>query len=76
MNIKLLLLATLLLTACQGGAGLDKQSVNQREVANPYSDGTGHDAGYKWAERTGGSCNGNSESFNEGCEEFYRQQGE
>jgi hypothetical protein len=43
------------------------------EIENPYSPGTGHYAGYEWAERTGGDCNGNSNSFNEGCEEYYRQ---
>ena len=46
---------------------------NKIEIGNPYSPGTGHYAGYEWAERTGGSCSGNSESFNEGCEEYYRQ---
>lgn len=45
------------------------------EPENPYSSGTGHSAGYDWAERTGGDCNGNSSSFNEGCEEYYNQQG-
>lgn len=43
------------------------------EIGNPYSPGTGHYAGYEWAEETGGSCMGKSESFNEGCEEYYRQ---
>lgn len=41
---------------------------------NPYEEGSGHYAGYKWAEETGGECNGNSNSFNEGCEEYYAQQ--
>ena len=40
---------------------------------NPYNDGGGHDAGFKWAEENGGDCDGNSESFNEGCAEFVRQ---
>lgn len=43
------------------------------EIGNPYSSDSGHSAGYEWAERTGGACNGNSDSFNEGCEEYYRQ---
>jgi hypothetical protein len=43
---------------------------------NPYDEGSGHYAGYEWAERTGGDCSGNSNSFNEGCEEYYSQQGE
>ncbi len=45
----------------------------QEETGNPYDEGSGHNAGYEWAERTGGNCNGNSASFNEGCEEYYRQ---
>ncbi|MDA8430636.1 MAG: hypothetical protein M0T70_15385 [Geobacteraceae bacterium] len=40
---------------------------------NPYNDGGGHDAGFKWASENGGNCNGNSDSFNEGCAEFARQ---
>lgn len=43
------------------------------EIFNPYSEGSGHYAGYEWAEKTGGSCSGNSTSFIEGCEEYYRQ---
>ena len=46
---------------------------NRIEIGNPYTPGSGHHAGYEWAERTAGSCTGNSESFNEGCEEYYRQ---
>ena len=42
-------------------------------IENPYSQGTGHYAGFEWAERTGGGCSGNSHSFNEGCEEYLRQ---
>ncbi|MBU2213577.1 hypothetical protein KKC44_00790 [Patescibacteria group bacterium] len=71
-------LITVFLIAC--GSGNSSYSDNENEggayVGNPYSDGTGHYAGYEWAERTGGSCNGNSQSFNEGCEEYYRQIGE
>lgn len=43
------------------------------EIGNPYSPRTGHYAGYEWAEQTGGVCLGKSQSFNEGCEEYYRQ---
>jgi hypothetical protein len=44
------------------------------EPSNPYDDGSGHFAGYQWAEENGGaSCNGNSDSFNEGCEEYGQQ---
>jgi hypothetical protein len=42
---------------------------------NPYDDGTGHHAGYDWAEKQGsGECSGNSQSFNEGCEEYETQE--
>ena len=40
---------------------------------NPYNDGGGHDAGFNWAVENGTDCNGNSDSFNEGCAEYYRQ---
>ena len=43
---------------------------------NPYNDEGGHDAGFKWAAENGGNCNGNSDSFNEGCAEFVRQMDE
>ena len=41
---------------------------------NPYGEGTGHYAGYEWAQENGANCNGNSESFNQGCAEYERQQ--
>ncbi len=44
------------------------------EPENPYSPGTGHYAGYEWAENNdAGSCGGDSQSFSEGCEEYLRQ---
>jgi hypothetical protein len=43
------------------------------EPSNPYNDGGGHDAGFNWAMENGGECDGRSDSFNEGCEEYYRQ---
>jgi hypothetical protein len=47
------------------------------EPENPYSEGTGHSAGYEWAEKNGsGSCDGSSQSFNEGCEEYENQDAE
>jgi hypothetical protein len=71
----ILITATFLLTAC-GNSSSNYYDGDAKYAENPYSDGTGHFAGYEWAERTGGSCNGNSESFNEGCEEYYYQVGE
>jgi hypothetical protein len=45
------------------------------EPENPYSAGTGHYAGYEWAEKHGsGDCNSSSTSFNEGCEEYESQE--
>lgn len=47
------------------------------EPSNPYTEGTGHYAEYEWAEnKGGGDCNGSSLSFNEGCEEYERQESE
>lgn len=41
---------------------------------NPYEEGSGHSAGYEWAqEHEVESCGGNSESFREGCEEYQNQ---
>ncbi len=54
-------------------------SVNKevQEPENPYNEGTGHSAGYEWAEENDpSSCNGNSNSFIEGCEEYLSQQEE
>jgi hypothetical protein len=45
------------------------------EPENPYTDGSGHFAGWRWAEENGVSrCGGNSSSFIEGCEEYLNQQ--
>lgn len=47
------------------------------EPSNPYTEGSGHYAGYEWAENRGsGTCSSSSESFNEGCEEYERQESE
>ena len=40
---------------------------------NPFNDGSGHDAGFNWAQDNGVGCIGHSDSFNEGCEEYFRQ---
>lgn len=46
------------------------------EPENPYDEYSEewHYAGFERAERTGGSCDWNSDSFNEGCEEYYEQE--
>lgn len=44
------------------------------EPENPYDEGGGHYAGYSWAEENDvDSCDGNSDSFIEGCEEYVSQ---
>lgn len=44
------------------------------EPENPYSYGSGHYAGFEWAEsKDVSSCGGNSQSFIEGCEEYLIQ---
>jgi hypothetical protein len=50
-------------------------AANCTEPENPYEEGSGHYAGYEWAQSTGaGSCGGNSQSFIEGCEEYQDQE--
>ena len=52
-----------------------KRNCSDLEPDNPYSPGSGHYAGFEWAERNDpASCGGNSNSFIEGCEEYQRQQ--
>lgn len=47
------------------------------EPENPYEEGTGHYAGFEWAENNGSAtCGGSSQSFIEGCEEHQRQESE
>ncbi|MBT4937132.1 hypothetical protein HON22_04395 [Candidatus Peregrinibacteria bacterium] len=75
-NLLILLVLSLVLTSCSDYSENNEEYSIERDVIinidNPYSQGTGHYAGYEWAERKGGACNGNSDSFNEGCEEYYR----
>lgn len=40
---------------------------------NPYDEDSGHYAGYNQAKQNDGVCNGNSDSFNDGCNEYYDQ---
>jgi hypothetical protein len=47
------------------------------EPQNPYDEGSGHYAGYEWAETNNpGTCGGRSQSFTEGCEEYQHQESE
>ena len=73
---RLAIISSLLLLAACGSSNSgysNDDSEGGGYTGNPYAEGTGHYAGYEWAERTGGSCDGNSQSFNEGCEEYYNQ---
>jgi hypothetical protein len=47
--------------------------LRDEEIRNPYPPGSGHHAGYEWARQNEALCASNSESFNEGCEEYRRQ---
>ncbi len=60
-----------------GGINDVGESDYYEEPENPYDEGSGHSAGYEWAEENGvDSCGGNSNSFIEGCEEYLSQQEE
>lgn len=57
--------------------GCNQVSVNKKTpepiIQNPYDEGSGHYAGYNWAQENGGDCSASSDSFNEGCEAYYNQ---
>jgi hypothetical protein len=75
-KISMLVLAAMLLaTGCNSNSSSSKKTKAEECISphNPYNDGGGHDAGFNWAEENGGDCNGNSDSFNEGCSEYHRQ---
>lgn len=65
------------LTGCTSSKHSDAKEdakASCEEPSNPYDEGTGHYAGYEWAESRGsGTCDGSSQSFNEGCEEYESQ---
>ena len=76
-----LTLAGLMLTVgCRSSAPSNSSdssgdAVNCTEPENPYDEGSGHYAGYEWAQSSGsGTCGGNSQSFIEGCEEYESQE--
>jgi hypothetical protein len=81
-SIVLLIALTGLLLFIGCGSSLkeeEERSVENRctEPENPYREGSGHYAGYEWAEKNGGgSCSSSSDSFNEGCEEYESQESE
>lgn len=74
----LFILAIFLISCSQYSSSSDSKITSKKveeciEPQNPYNDGGGHDAGFNWAMENGEDCNGNSDSFNEGCEEYHRQ---
>lgn len=43
------------------------------EPNNTYEEGSGHYAGFQWGEE-GNTCDGNSDSFIQGCEDYESQE--
>ena len=69
-------LAFVAAAACSEGTRDSSQAKKCDGLAprNPYSKGSGHFAGFEWASGNAGSgCDGNSDSFNEGCQDYHRQ---
>lgn len=76
MILLIAVFAVLLLGCDIGSSKLTSKKQNKEECIephNPYNDGGGHDAGFNWAHENGGSCDGRSDSFNEGCAEYFSQ---
>lgn len=58
----------------QSSGSSSYSSRNCLEPENPYGSGSGHYAGFEWAENKSPLyCTGNSNSFIEGCEEYLYQ---
>jgi len=74
--------ALLVVTGCTSSSPPEKDNAQEAarhctEPQNPYEEGTGHYAGYEWAETNNpASCGGRSQSFIEGCEEYQQQESE
>lgn len=75
----------MLIVGCKSSAPSDTSDGNGKvasasdctEPENPYDEGSGHYAGFEWAENNDpGVCGGNSQSFIEGCEEYESQEAE
>jgi hypothetical protein len=64
-------------TTSSNSDGAEAAQKECTEPENPYDEGTGHYAGYEWAEQNSPSaCGGRSQSFIEGCEEYQQQESE
>jgi len=78
----LTLLAALVVIDCTSSTSSERTNGEESarhcsEPHNPYNEGTGHYAGYEWAETNNpGTCGGRSQSFIEGCEEYQQQESE
>jgi hypothetical protein len=60
--------------AANGGYYYQADDSEPVEMENPFDYGSGHGAGYEWAESSGGNCNTGNSSFDEGCKEYYYQE--
>jgi hypothetical protein len=73
----LFFVVVMLISGCDNNSGSSTPEMTKNENCvspqNPYNDGGGHDAGFNWAEENGRNCDGNSDSFNEGCAEYFNQ---
>ncbi|MET2828930.1 hypothetical protein [Mesorhizobium shangrilense] len=76
MNVRILIAAGALALAGSLGAPASAQ-----ETFHGYDctdDCSGHEAGYDWAQRNDiadeSDCDGNSQSFNEGCQAYVEEQ--
>jgi hypothetical protein len=75
--LMIILCATILLGfGCSDSKPSATESKPCTEPENPYEEGTGHYAGFEWEANNGADCATGSTSFNEGCEEFQRQEDE
>lgn len=73
MKLLILIFSVFFLSSCGGDNYWWSSSRSCTEPENPYSAG-GHYEWFEWAEsRWVTSCDGNSNSFNEWCEEYGRQ---
>jgi len=80
--LALTLIGLALLVGCTSSPPSESESHEEEAAAqctepeNPHDEGTGHSAGYEWAEQNSGTCGSSSQSFSEGCEEHEHQEAE
>jgi hypothetical protein len=71
--IELAILLLLFSVGCSSNKESSSKKIECQAPSNPYEMESGHHAGFEWAHENGGACDGNSDSFNEGCNEYYSQ---